>query len=191
MGFSRTLTDYTPAFAVEDTLDQTYHTLNLADPPRNSLRGQGRVDLLELWDLRLGYFFWGHHVKYDDRTLDNLVKVDKRYPHSHYYRLQGVSLAWNLDYQGFATRSRMPFLVGGVGKYDGYRKDYYYVWIDEAHTQAEIRYDRQSLMKDWGYFAGAGMTFFKHLYVYAGMTQLMGEGLPGSCFLDLIVGITF
>ena len=190
-GFSRILTDYTPPFAADDSLSQEYYALNLANPPRNAVRGQLRIDVLELWNFRFGYFLWGHQVEYDDTTPSGLVQVDKRYPQEYYYTLQGVSLAWNLDYRGLATPHRVPFVVGGLGRYRGDDTYVYYTWTDESHSQLETRHERGTRFEDWGFFAGAGVTLWKYFYAYAGVTELLGEGLPGSRFLDVIVGVTF
>lgn len=190
-GYSRILNDYQPIFVVEDTLDQDYQTLNLQNSPRNAFRGQVRVDVLHLGPLSAGYLFWGHQVKFNDVAPNNALKTDKIYPYSVSYSLHGANLTLRLPYKGISTEHRVPFILGGAGRYYGKNKGYRYSWVDAAQTESDKQFVSQRKWEDWGYFAGIGLEVYGFAYVYAGYTALLGDDLMGSKFFDFVVGITF
>jgi|GEM_PF-3539120 len=191
VGYSRILDDYRISFAVEDSLDAQYQALNLEDAPMNVFRGQLRVDILHWGPVSAGYLFWGHQAKFKDTAPDNQLKTDKIYPFSVMYNLHGANLTLRLPFDGISTEQRVPFIMGGAGRYYGKNKGYRYVWLDEAHTENEKQFTTQKKWDDWGYFAGIGVEIYRFAYVYAGYTALMGDGLMGAQFFDVVIGVTF
>ncbi|MCK5148783.1 hypothetical protein KAR48_18665 [bacterium] len=189
-GYGRVITDYAHQFAVDDTLDEHYFDFNLATVPRGRTRGQSRIDLLQIYDVTLGYLFWSHSVKFTHIAPDNILKTKKVYPRGVQYNMHGATLTWYMPYKGIGSRSRLPFIMGGAGRYYGAKKGTYYIVNAETNLAEGINTTMISY-DDWGYFVGVGLIVHKYFYVYAGMTELMGDGLMGSRFFDIVIGFTF
>ncbi len=180
-----------PSFQIDDDFDAGYHEMNIASPKKFFYAGQARLNLLEMWDLALGYTFWGHYHHYSEETPEGLIKLDKEFPHSYSLSFHGATLQWNLNYRTISSKRAMPFLLGGAGTYYGGYKNYYYrtesISGDYVDFSRVVR--RVSEYEGWGFMFGGGLVLYRYAYFYAGYMELRGE-LLARRFIEVYIGFT-
>jgi len=180
-----------PLFEIEEgnESDQDYYDYNLASLSSTSFRFQTRLGLLQWGHLSLGYLFWNHSYQYSQYFPENVVILNRNFPHSYYFSVHGATLQW--DFYRSSSAKIIPFIAGGVGQYHGSFKNFYYWVEDEFDVTAEKTVSQIISYEGTAAFAGVGVTVFKYGYVYVGYFDLIKETLPARQFIDVIIGVTF
>jgi len=111
------------------------------------------------------------------------------YPHSFYYTMHCGVIQITGDYPFLSTASIKPFVLGGVGKYNGATKNVHYE-LTQYSNVLEQKTQKGEEFSGWGWFIGIGAIFWKYAFVSIEYMDLYRRSLPVSQFIQLSVGLT-
>ena len=179
-----------PDYTMTDNLDSTYYDLHLASPRRHHFHFHARIMIMDFWNVSLGYMLWNHSFQYSDDLTEYWLQTGRVYPHSFYFTMHGAVAQITLDYPFISTASAKPYILGGIGKYNGATKNVHYLLTQysnvlEQKTQADKEFE------GWGWFIGFGATFWKYAFISVEYVDLYRRSLVASQFIQFSVGFTF
>ena len=189
-GIRYALSYNTPDFHIDDAHDSSYYNLHLASPGQFYFHFHGRLMFLDVWNFSFGYLLWTHYHKYSDDLTELWLQAGEVYPHSYYYTMHGITVQYTLNHSFISTGSVKPFIMAGMGKYNGGSKTVEYSETYPGSGLLEMQTSSDQEVDGWGYFLGVGIVVFKYAYVALEYSDLGDRGLRASQFLQLSIGVT-
>jgi len=179
-----------PEFQITDAQDSSYYNLHLESPGQLFFHFHGRIMLLDVWNFSIGYLLWNHHHKYTDDLTELWLKVGKTYPHSYYYTMHGIVVQYTLNHSFISKPSFKPFVMGGVGRYNGGYKTVEYQETFAGSGILEMHMGADQDVQGWGFFIGAGVILFKYAYLAVEYSDLNSRRVRSNQYLQVSVGFT-
>jgi hypothetical protein len=189
-GIRYALSHNAPDFHIEDGHDSSYYNLHLVSPGQINFHFHGRLMFLDVWNFSVGYLLWTHHYKYSDDLTELWLKIGRTYPHSYYYTMHGITVQYTLNHSFISTRSVKPFIMAGMGKYNGGSKTVEYSETHPGSGLLKMQTSADQEVEGWGYFLGMGVKFLKYAFIALEYSDLGDRNLRASQFLQLSIGVT-
>jgi hypothetical protein len=192
-GFSKALAAKDQVFIAETTADQNYSSINLQRGQTAFTRLHARLNLLQVWNLSLGYAFWGHHRTYHTDFPELWARDGKSYPHGDDMNMHAATVQIHLRKPPFHRKRLVPFLLGGFGRSFGSTTRFQYqfhatedpgVFTVTKSVFEDKTYSRRALLY------GAGAVVLRYGFLYVGVVDLKDGTLPVRRVLDAMIGIT-
>ncbi|MBN1782869.1 hypothetical protein JW948_17170 [bacterium] len=191
MGILSILSEDPPYYATIDRETGALETSNFRFGSQGlNFQGQARLSLIQIGPVSLGYTFWGYRHRYEDEYQEIWYREFVLYPLTYDLSLHAGCIQIDLPFLNMAGGKIRPFVVGGAGPFFGNTKEVFYIFdpVYEGLIWKYVFRDRKFDGMAWT--AGTGVIVHRYFYAYMGITQFNEDNLPGSLFLNVIVGLT-